>query len=152
MSDGIAPIVIEVDLDATPRAAYDAFVSGFCDWWPVLTHSLARSQDTRCALEPQAGGRIVETAPDGALHLWGSVTGVEPGRRLRFSWHPGREAESAQWVEVSFETSQRGCRATLVHGGWERLGELGPLLRREYVPGWQRVFSECFAGYVAQRH
>jgi len=150
--DELEPIVIEIELGGEPQAAYDAFVSGFGDWWPVLSHSLSRAPATRCAFEPHSGGPIVETAPDGTLHLWGNVTDLEPGRRVRFSWHPGREPDSAQWVEVTFEAAENGCRATLVHGGWDSLGEVAPLLRREYVPGWQTVFGECFAAYAQRRH
>lgn len=151
MSETIGPIVMEIELGVGPEQAFEAFVSGFGDWWPVLSHSLSRNPQTRCAFEAIAGGRIVEMAPDGAQHLWGSVTGIEPGRRLRFTWHPGREAASAQWVEVSFEATGQGCRATLVHGGWDRLGEIAELLRREYMPGWRKVFGECFAEYARRR-
>ena len=51
-------------------------------------------------------------------------------------------------VEVSFEARASGCRATLVHGGWETLGEIAAMLHREYVPGWKMVFGECFAVYA----
>lgn len=151
MTDELAPIVMEIELGGTPQAAFDAFVAGFGDWWPVLTHSLSRAPETLCAFEPHAGGRIVETAPGGARHLWGSVTGIEPGRRVRFTWHPGRGPDSAQWVEVSFVAEGDGCRARLVHGGWETLGEVAAILHREYVPGWKRVFGECFAAYAQRR-
>lgn len=148
MTDDIEPIVVEVELDGTPHAAFDAFVSGFGDWWPVLTHSLSRNAGTHCEFATASGGRILETATDGTQHLWGSVTSVEPGRCVRFTWHPGRGPDTAQWVEVSFAATGGGCRARLVHGGWERLDEVAPLLRNEYLPGWRRVFGECFADYA----
>ncbi len=71
-----------------------------------------------------------------------------PGRSLRFTWHPGREPESAQWVEVVFEPAGAGTRATLTHGGWEALGEIAPILRREYAAGWNEVFGKLFAAYA----
>jgi hypothetical protein len=148
---GLEPISLSIDLDTTPADAYRRFTEGFGEWWPVLTHSLSRDASTRCALEARPGGRLYEVAPDGSEHLWGRVAEASAGTGLRFSWHPGREAESAQWVEVAFEPVGQGCRATLTHGGWERLGEIGPLLRREYVPGWQHVFGELF-GRFAARH
>lgn len=151
MTDDVEPIVVEVELDGTPQAAFEAFVTGFGDWWPVLTHSLSRSAATRCEFEPASTGRIVETTPDGTQQLWGGVTSFEPGRRVQFTWHPGRGPDTAQWVEVSFAATGGGCRARLVHGGWDKLGEVAPLLRREYVPGWQRVFGECFARYARRQ-
>jgi uncharacterized protein YndB with AHSA1/START domain len=149
---GIEPIEVAIDVDAPPADCYERFTAGFGEWWPTLTHSLSRHADTRCALEAREGGRLFETAPDGTEHVWGSITTIVPGERLRFSWHPGREADSAQWVEVSFERTGRGSRVTLTHGGWETLGEIAPILRREYVPGWQQVFGELFGAYARRRH
>lgn len=151
-ADELAPLVLRIDLADDPESCYRRFTSGFGDWWPALTHSLSRDPATRCALEPHAGGRVFETAPGGAEHLWGTVTAAEAGRSLRFTWHPGREPDSAQWVELRFEAAGDGCRVTLVHGGWEALGELAPILRREYLPGWQHVFGELFARYAGGRH
>jgi uncharacterized protein YndB with AHSA1/START domain len=145
------PIVISVDLAVAPARAWAAFTTHFADWWPVATHSLSRCEGTRFRLDASSGGALEERAPDGSRHLWGTVESVEPGRRLRFSWHPGREADTAQWVEVRFDAAASGCRLTLTHGGWEALGEIAPILRREYDAGWQAVLGRDFAGFVARR-
>src|SRR5688500_10594155 len=129
----VDPIVVSIDLAASPARAFDAFASGFADWWPVATHSLSRQATTRCLLDATTGGALEERAPDGARHLWGTVESIEPGRSLRFTWHPGREPDTAQWVEVVFAQHRNGSRVTLTHGGWEALGEIAPILRREYV-------------------
>jgi len=146
----IEPIMVTVDLQLAPAEAYRRFVDEFAAWWPVLTHSLSRDPATRCRLEPVACGRLYETAPDGSEHLWGRVEQAEPGSRVCFTWHPGREPESAQRVTVSFAATSQGCRVTLVHGGWAALGEIAPLLRAQYVPGWQQVLGEHYARH-AQR-
>jgi len=145
------PIVISVELAITPESAYSAFTVDFADWWPNATHSLSRSEATRCCFDVRVGGAVDEQAPDGTCQVWGEVQALEPGRRVRFSWHPGREPESAQWVQVAFEPARDGCRVTLTHGGWEALGEIGPLLRQEYVSGWQEVFGVIYARFAAQR-
>lgn len=144
----IDPIVLSVDVPATPERAFDAFASRFADWWPVATHSLSRDAATACRMVLAPGGAVEERAPDGAWHRWGTVETVEAGRRLRFSWHPGREPESAQWVEVGFEPAGDGSRVTLTHGGWEALGEIAPILRREYAAGWRRVFGELYPAFL----
>ncbi|MGH8203791.1 MAG: SRPBCC domain-containing protein, partial [Steroidobacteraceae bacterium] len=115
----VDPIVVSVELAATPAQAFAAFTSGFADWWPVATHSLSRQAGTRCDLDATMGGALEERAPDGARHLWGTVESIEPGHSLRFSWHPGREPDTAQWVAVVFAPRGIGSRATLTHGGWE---------------------------------
>lgn len=144
------PIVLVIDLRVPPEAAFEAFTRRFGDWWPVATHSLSRQSAARCRLETRPGGVVDEYAPDGSHHVWGEVLAVEPGRRLRFSWHPGREPSSAQWIEVTFVAAAGGSRATLTHGGWEALGEIGPLLRQEYVPGWRQVFGQVFAEFATR--
>ncbi len=144
----VSPIRLSIDLDVAPDEAWRRFVLGFGDWWPGESHSLSRSAGTRCVLEGRAGGRLYEVAPDGSEHLWGRVERVEAGEAIYFSWHPGREAESAQQVAVTFEAVPGGCRATLVHGHWEALGEIASILRAQYLPGWGLVFGELFARYA----
>jgi uncharacterized protein YndB with AHSA1/START domain len=148
MAEGIEPIVVTVEVAAAPADAYEAFTTRFGDWWPVATHSLSRAAAARCRLAATPGGALEEGAPGGACHRWGTVQSADPGRRLRFTWHPGREPQSAQWVEVEFEPALGGCRVTLTHGGWEALGEIAPILRREYVAGWRDVLDDFFAPFA----
>lgn len=150
--EDVSPISLAVDLDVPPEVAWRRFVEGFGEWWPNLTHSLSRAPGTRCILEGHAGGRLYEVAPDGSEHLWGHVEYAQAPEAVCFSWHPGRDAESAQQVAVTFEATPGGCRARLVHGRWEALGEIAPILRAQYVPGWQHVFAELFARYARRRH
>jgi activator of Hsp90 ATPase-like protein len=146
------PIVLSVDLPEAPEAAFWLFASRFADWWPARTHSLSRDAATVCRIQCETGGAVEERSPDGDWHRWGSVEVYEPGRRLRFSWHPGREPESAQWVDVTFAPLDSGSRVTLRHGGWEALGEIAPILRREYAAGWRIVLGQSFAGFVQREH
>lgn len=146
----LQPIVLTIDVDASPAQCYRRFAEEFGEWWPAFTHSLSRETATRCALEARAGGRVFETTPDGTEHLWGNVTAVQPGKALSFTWHPGREAASAQSVELGFEPRGCGCRVRLTHGDWHLLGEIAPLLRREYLAGWQYVFGELYARYAGR--
>lgn len=151
MSD-IDPIIVSVHVPSTPERAFAAFAAGFADWWPAATHSLSRNAATRCRLDATPGGAVEERGPDGTCHRWGTVESVEPGRRLRFTWHPGREPESAQWVDVEFTEIGAGTRVTLTHGGWEALGEIAPILRREYASGWRDVLECHFIGCAQASH
>jgi hypothetical protein len=47
---------------------------------------------------------------------------------------------------VEFAPAGAGARVTLTHGGWEALGEIAPILRREYDRGWRDVLDRSFAG------
>lgn len=142
------PIVLAIELEVSPARAYHLFTEQFADWWPAETHSLSRDPATSCHLDACRGGVVDELAPDGTRHAWGEVLEVEPARRIRFSWYPGREPKTAQWIEVEFARAAGGSRVTLTHGGWEALGEIAPLLRHEYLPGWRQVFANRFAEYV----
>ena len=143
------PIILSVDLPVAPAHAFDAFAARFADWWPTITHSVSRDAATACRMILEPGGAVEERAPDGNWHRWGSIASVEPGCRLRFTWHPGREPESAQWVDVSFEPLGAGSRVTLTHGGWEVLGDIAPILRQEYAAGWRYVFGSVYAGFAS---
>jgi uncharacterized protein YndB with AHSA1/START domain len=147
----LPPIVVTVELGLTPAQAFAAFTGRFSDWWPVATHSLSRSPATRCTFDARPGGMVEEHEPGGTRHAWGQVLAVEQGRRVRFTWHPGREAGTAQWVDVEFSAHPAGSRVTLTHGGWEALGEIGPLLRQEYIPGWQHVLGVLCAALADAR-
>jgi hypothetical protein len=82
--------------------------------------------------------------PPTTAAIWGTVIAWEPARRVAFTWHPGREPESAQEVEVRFVTTEAGTRVELEHRGWERLGETARATRDSYDQGWDGVFGDCF--------
>jgi uncharacterized protein YndB with AHSA1/START domain len=129
------------DVDATFRR----FTEGMSEWWPLATHSVGGERAVSVVLEGRVGGRVYETQRDGSSSDWGRVTVWEPPRRLSFTWHPGREADGAQLVEVTFTAEEGGTRLALVHSGWERLGARGASIREGYEEGWEMVLTR-FAG------
>jgi hypothetical protein len=64
--------------------------------------------------------------------------------RVAFSWHPGREAASAQRVDVAFAPMRGGTRVTLTHDGWAVLGEHAGDTRRNYETGWAFVLGDRY--------
>ena len=66
---------------------------------------------------------------------------------MAFSWHPARDPASAQWIEVSLCANPAGTRVTLVHGGWEALGESAATVRRGYGSGWSTVFAQRYRDF-----
>lgn len=139
--DRIAPIRKSIAVRWPPEEAFRRFTGRIGEWWPLETHSVSGSAAASCAIEPRLGGRIVETAPDGTEHLWGTVTAWEPPDRLAFTWHPGRTADTRQEVEITFLPVGNGARVSLVHFGWERLGERAAEVRRNYEGGWGIVLG-----------
>ncbi len=149
----LAPIVKTLDVGRPPGAAFRAFAEEIGAWWPLATHSRARDDEGERAvgvtIEPRAGGRIFETLEDGRELDWGEVLAWEPGARLELSWRLGLPADRATHVAVRFEpTGANGCRVTLTHSQWDRLGEAGMARRESYDQGWVNVFERCYGGYA----
>jgi uncharacterized protein YndB with AHSA1/START domain len=142
MSDSaIEPVRRSVGVRCSPVEAFRLFTDGIDTWWPLATHSVGQAKAVGCVFEGRDGGRIYETLEDGTLHLWGTVTAWEPPSRLVFSWHPGRDASTAQEVELRFLDDGGGTRVELEHRGWETLGARAGEVRDGYDSGWVPVLS-----------
>jgi uncharacterized protein YndB with AHSA1/START domain len=142
----IDPVRRTVQVSCTARVAFRVFTDEIDSWWPLAAHSVGQGRAVGCYFEGREGGRIYETLRDGSLHLWGTVTVWDPPRRVVFSWHPGRDAGSAQEVELTFEDQAGGStRVELTHRGWEALGERGADVREAYQSGWSGVLERYVA-------
>jgi uncharacterized protein YndB with AHSA1/START domain len=91
--------------------------------------------------EERVGGHIYEVDADGGASTWGTVLEWDAPSRVRFTWHPGREPDTAQEVEIRFAPSARGTTLELVHTGWEVLGRDAAKARRGYSIGWIPVLD-----------
>jgi hypothetical protein len=58
-----------------------------------------------------------------------------------FTWHPSRDAGTAQDVEVRFLPEGTGTRLELTSSGWERWGKNASRARRGYDVGWGYVLN-----------
>jgi uncharacterized protein YndB with AHSA1/START domain len=141
----LEPIRRSVTVSWDADAAFRRFTSEIGRWWPLRTHSVSEGNSSTCVFEGHVGGRIYEVARDGAQHDWGKVLEWEPPRRVKFTWHPGREVSTAGWVELRFTPMAEGTRLDLTHGGWEHFGRGVEKARRGYRMGWGYVL-ELWAG------
>ncbi len=148
-NDSILPVRKRIEVPLAPVAAFDLFTSKMESWWPFETHSVFLSEKVSFSFEYRDGGRLVETGPDGEDTIWGTVLSFDPPNLVRFTWHPGRESETAQEVEVTFVASEAGTIVSLVHSGWELLGERAAEAREGYLTGWDLVFADRFGTAAA---
>jgi len=147
----IQPVRVEVQVARTPADAFRIFTEEIHTWWPLVTHSIGQGQAVSCTVGGRVGGRIFERLEDGSEHEWGRILTWEPPTMVRFTWHPGRPAETSQEVEVRFhELGAEETRVELIHSGWERYGEGAAESRDEYQPGWRHVLVECFGAAVGR--
>ena len=144
-ADKIAPVQKAVRVKGSAEAAFRLFTDGIGKWWPLATHSISEADAVTCVLEGRVGGRLFERDRAGREHLWGTITAWEPPRRVAYTWHLHRHADTAQQVEVRFSDAGGGMTLVeLTHSGWEKLGERGKTVRESYNNGWDFVLGECF--------
>jgi uncharacterized protein YciI len=132
----VPPIRREILVDAGPQAAFEVFTARLGRWWPVAGHSVYGAGAT-VAFED---GQLVERAADGRRAVWGTVTRWEPPSAVAFSWHPGRPADAAGHVEVTFAAAGPQTLVTLEHSGWEAYADPAAT-RAEYDLGWPVVLQ-----------
>jgi uncharacterized protein YndB with AHSA1/START domain len=135
----LPPIVRSISVSWTPEEAFRRFTSDFASWWPTHTHSIGGKCVERVVFECHAGGLIFEQHKGGRRFQWGRVLEWEPPRRVRFTWHPSRDASTAQEVELRFSPHGGGTRLELISTGWEKWGRGAPRARRGYSLGWGHI-------------
>jgi uncharacterized protein YndB with AHSA1/START domain len=153
----IDPVVKTVTVPCTPAEAFRHFTADLGMWWPVATHSVVayasefKDKPVAVILEPRIGGRILERTRSGDEHIWGSVLAWQPPTRVVFSFHPGRDSNEAQSVEITFSPAPEGARVVLTHSGWEKLSANAQQARDSYNQGWQGVFVTAYHDYIQNR-
>ena len=140
----IPPVVKVTEVQQSPAEAFRLFTEEMGIWWPMQTHSVAEGDAKQCGMQCHAGGEIYEITNDGQRHVWGKVTRWEPPHHLAFTWHPGREPDSAQEVALLFEPTPSGTRLTLEHRGWEKFGDKAQEMADAYNNGWEGVLERCY--------
>jgi uncharacterized protein YndB with AHSA1/START domain len=141
VQDTILPVMKSFVVKLPISAAFRLFTSEIGRWWPLGTHSVFGEAATTCAVDEQVGGRIYEVDADGRQSEWGRILSWEPPSLFACSWYPGRNPDSAQELKVMFQSEAGGTRVTLIHAGWERLGEQGTASRANYEYGWDSVLE-----------
>jgi uncharacterized protein YndB with AHSA1/START domain len=138
----IEPVRKQLRVGLPPERAFALFTSEIARWWPLATHSVGKERSESCFVEGRVGGRIVEVLTDGSESEWGRVLVWEPNQRLVFQWYPGRAADTAQEVAITFSAAPGGSLLELVHTGWEALGEAAMETREGYDTGWDYVLAK----------
>lgn len=147
----LEPLRKSVTVARRPAEAFQVFTAGIARWWPLPRYSVSLERARSCGIEPFVGGELFEVRDDGRRCAWGRVLVWDPPRRLAVTWHPGREADTAQEVEVRFVAEgDAATRVELEHRGWAKLGARAAEARERYTDGWDAVLGR-FAGACAGR-
>jgi uncharacterized protein YndB with AHSA1/START domain len=132
----------EILVEASPDTAFRVFTEAIAEWWPLDKYGIFHEDAETVILESEVGGRVVEKAKDGRESLWGEVLDFEVASRVRFTWHPGRDAnDEPTEVEVTFRADNGGTLVVLEHRGWENLRDELRAGRVGYDQGWLGVLE-----------
>ena len=137
-----------VTANAPVERAFRIFTEELGSWWPFEGHSLSDAEAESAHLEGRVGGRLFERSRDGRELLWGTIVVWEPPYRFVTTWHPGRDEDSAQELEVRFVDEGERTRVEVEHRGWEKLADAVPEVLRSYEEGWNIVLGERYAAAV----
>lgn len=132
------PLALGFTVACPPETAFDIWARRTSLWWPH-GHSVSGEAGLTVTFEPGPGGRIYERTPAGAEHDWGEVLVWEPPHRLAYLWHLRFDRADATEVEVTFAAEGGGTAVSIVHRGWERLGDKGAERRERNRKGWAGV-------------
>ena len=141
----LAPVEVGIEVPLSPERAFALLITDMKTWWPLDTHSVFEGDAIGCGVEPRVGGAVYEESRRGARSIWGTVVVWEPPHRIAFTWHPGRDASTAQQVEIVLTETGSGTRVHLKHFGWETLGEEAAAAREGYTQGWNQLLTVIFA-------
>jgi len=137
----LPPVVRSVTVPWDQHAAFERFTLKFAEWWPYRSHSIGEKRVKRIVFEPRVGGVIFEEHHNGRRFQWGEIVEWSPPTLVRFTWHPSRDAATAQDVAVRFEPVADGTQVTLTASNWERWGEGATRARQMYDMGWGYVLN-----------
>jgi uncharacterized protein YndB with AHSA1/START domain len=141
------PLVVEFEVAVGPAHAFEVWTRRPATWWPA-SHTVSKDPSA-ITFEPRAGGRIVERAPGGEEHQWGTVLDWQPPRRLRYAWQLFFDPGEATEIEITFTPVGGGTAVRLEQRGWDRLGPAGPPRRSKTADVWAVVtaaYADACAG------
>jgi uncharacterized protein YndB with AHSA1/START domain len=140
----LEPLRKSVTVALAPTDAFALFTDKIASWWPLHKYSIGAERATSCVVEPRVGGGVYEIRNDGERFPWGEILAWDPPHRFVMTWHPGREPETGQEVEVRFLAAGAGSRVELEHRGWQTLGAAAAETREGYASGWDDVLDAHF--------
>jgi uncharacterized protein YndB with AHSA1/START domain len=119
-----------ITVAAPQQRAFDVFTTGMTDWWLRESHHIGERSPEAVVVEPHAGGRWFERAPDGTECDWGRVVEWEPPARVLLAWHLNADwnydPDPAKATELEVQFIAEGpasTRVELVHRGLEVHGD-----------------------------
>jgi len=116
-------VLVAVRVRASAERAFDKFTDEIGAWWrPNMLFAFTVGKSGRLSMERGAGGRLVETYPDGTEFEIGRIKAWERPTRLVLSWrHASFAADQETELHVRFDSVGDETRVTVEHYGWDTI-------------------------------
>ncbi len=131
----------EVRVAAPMERVFRALSEEVGEWWAFRT----LGEQARMHMEPTAGGRFWEEAPDGRCALWGTVLHLEPPRELRLAGPLGLSGMVLNHYGYTLEADGEETIVRLRH---RALGEVDEAAGENYRNGWATLLHEKLKAHV----
>ncbi len=114
-------ILVALRVKATPERAFEAFTREIGEWWrPNMLFAFTPRSPGFLSFEGEAGGRLIETLPNGVVFEVGAIRDWSPPTGLAFGWRQAAFApDQVTEVSVRFEAVGAETRVTVEHTGWD---------------------------------
>jgi hypothetical protein len=117
VAEAAAPIMVAIEVDASPDQAFSVFTTRMGDWWDP-DYSPDPHTFTGIDLEPRVGGSVAMLHGGEGRYVWGTVTEWEPGRRYAQTFTLAHDSDYPSEISAEFEATATGCAIRFAHGGW----------------------------------
>lgn len=136
---------LEVAIDATVDAVWEALVEETDAWWLPDFHMVG--EGSVVTLEARAGGLLLEAQPDGGSLLWYTVVMCRPGQSLHLVGHiaPAWGGPATSMLELALSERDGQTLFTLRDA---LFGQVTPKHADTQREGWIELFTKGLKRHV----
>lgn len=145
------PLVKTVDVACNQKMAFETFINGMADWWPLdkfTVSAMAGASAKTIRVDARPGGEITEIGGDDSEVLWGVIQDFNPHEMLSMSFHiprPGDVVLDRSHVKIRFvPISDAQTRVELTQTNWQAFGDIADSVRSGYDGGWAMILDGAF--------
>jgi uncharacterized protein YndB with AHSA1/START domain len=145
-------VLVSLRVRASPARAFAAFTGEIGQWWrPNGLFQFTNGRSGTLAFEPGAGGRLVETYPEGDSFVVGEIHLWEPPHRLALSWREACfDADQETELHVRFEPCGDETKVTVEHYGWDTIPTDHAARHRMPLSVFQLRFAEWWQALLGE--
>ncbi|GEM_PF-146560 len=142
---GVAPVEMEVMIQAPLARVWAAFVGETNQWWPAEFYSGAQTQGFH--IEPKLGGRMYEDWGGGNGLVWGNVVGLDAPNALSVvgCLFPAWGGPAMYILQFTLTSSGKGTTLKVSDTSFGRITD-GKIASTQ--EGWDMLLGRCLKTYV----